>query len=292
MLLRLLFIAVATLLFSGIACAQSRDPRLPPGTDPGGAAIALVSTGIDYTNPAVAKLLARDGEGDLIGWDFVDGDNRPFDVTGGKAPPHQGGDGTALARMAAGFTRIVPIRVDPSNPAHLANAIAFASRTPARVVVLPMWSRSKEHWDLFGQAAQHFRDMLVVAAAGDDDLDLDKDPVWPAALALQNIVVVNAAARQGDQVELIGNRSARLVDLSVILVEDNQRGPAAASQFIDTRRAAIEAAFAASCGFRLGHSPMGASLKGYLLGLSAPNPHGGSKAIYKPQGCVPESRRF
>lgn len=292
MMLRLSFIALATLLLSGTACAQSRDPRLPPGTDPGGAAIALISTGVDYTDPALAKMLARDGEGDLIGWDFVDNDNRPFDVSRGKTPPHQGGDGTALARIIDGFARIVAIRVNPTDPAHLANAVAFAARTPARVVVVPMWSRSKEQWEPFGQAAAHFRDLLIIVAAGDDGVDLDREPVWPAALALPNFLVVNAAARHGEHVTLIGNRSSRLVDLSVIPVEDIQRGRAIASQPTDTRRAAIETAWAVSCGHRLGQSPLVALMKGYLLGLSTPNPHGGSKAIYTPQACVLGPRQF
>ncbi len=40
--------------------------------------MVLLTRGLDYTRPEIAKLLARDGEGELIGWDFVDNDNRPF----------------------------------------------------------------------------------------------------------------------------------------------------------------------------------------------------------------------
>ncbi len=58
--------------------ALAADPPVPIGQDPGGTAVAIISTGIDYTIPEIAKSLARDGEGEIIAWDFVDGDNRPY----------------------------------------------------------------------------------------------------------------------------------------------------------------------------------------------------------------------
>src|SRR4029078_9951193 len=91
-----------------MALAQTKKPPLPPGRDPGGVAIALLTTGIDYTLPTIAGYLARDGEGEVIGFDPVDNDNRPF-----------GGDGTTLAANLldpAIGTRLVPVRVDPRDP--------------------------------------------------------------------------------------------------------------------------------------------------------------------------------
>jgi len=57
---------IAVAAFAVAALAQEKKPPLPPGRDPGGVAIALVTTGIDYTVPEVAQRLARDGEGELI----------------------------------------------------------------------------------------------------------------------------------------------------------------------------------------------------------------------------------
>ena len=62
------------------APALAADPPVPLGQDAGGTAVAFMTTGIDYRDPAVAKALARDGEGELIGWDFVDDDNHTRDV--------------------------------------------------------------------------------------------------------------------------------------------------------------------------------------------------------------------
>jgi hypothetical protein len=66
------------------------------------------------------------------------------------------------------------------------------AQTPARIVVVPMWSSNKTGWDPFRQAATHFADLLFIVAAGDDDKDIDIDPVWPATLGLPNMLVVSA----------------------------------------------------------------------------------------------------
>ncbi len=122
--------AVVLIAAFGSASAQTRKPKLPPGLDPGGLAIVLLTTGIDYTKPAVAARLARDGEGDLIGLDTADAGNRPYAADG---------DGTALALvlLAAPGIRIIPVRIDPNHPPSLIAAVKFAARSPGRVVVMP-----------------------------------------------------------------------------------------------------------------------------------------------------------
>ena len=192
-MLRVLALLVTAALLIDIATAQERKPPLPPGRDPGGAAIAILLTGIDYTQPDIARRLARDGEGELIGWDLVDNDNRPFDKSRGQTPVNWGGDGTALVR-SIGETgrRVIPVRIDPSNPVLLARAVAFISHTPARIVVVPLWSAQASDWKPFRQAALRFPDMLFMIAAGDEGKDIDRDPVWPAAFGLANVLVVTA----------------------------------------------------------------------------------------------------
>ena len=73
-MMRLVAAVAVVLAIVGSAAAQPKKPKLPPGLDPGGVAIVLLTTGIDYTKPELAVRLARDGEGELIGWDAVDGD--------------------------------------------------------------------------------------------------------------------------------------------------------------------------------------------------------------------------
>jgi hypothetical protein len=201
-MLRAFLSCVLALTLAATAAAQRKKPPLPPGRDPGGVAIALLSTGIDYTVPEVARRLARDGEGELIGWDLPDKDNHPFRPSGnGPAPAEWGGDGTALVRaFGTPGRRIVPVKIDPTDPRSLARAVAFVAQTPARIVVVPMWSRRQSDWDEFRQAALHFKDLLFVFAAGEEAKDTAA--VWPAAFGLANALVVaaapNAAIRTAD----------------------------------------------------------------------------------------------
>jgi hypothetical protein len=176
----------------------AQKPPVPPGRDPGGVAVALIGAGIDYTLPQVALRLARDGEGELIGWDLQDEDRRPFDRSKGRAPPEWGGDGTLIASLLvrAGAVRLVPVRVDPGDPVGLARALFFVAQTPARVAVLAMWSASPAHWEPFRQAAQRFGDVMVLVPAGEGG-----EPVFPAALGLDNVLVVSAGTRR---VEAVG----------------------------------------------------------------------------------------
>jgi len=203
MLRIVLVLFLATLAFAPMAVAQTKKPPLPPGRDPGGIAIALLTTGIDYTSASVARGLARDGEGELIGFDLVDGDNRPFGDNRAQTRPHWGGEGTTLAINILDPTigaRLVPVRVDPRDPTSLARAVAFIARTPARIVAVPMWGPRKEDWQPFRQAVEHFRQLLFVVAAGDDGKDLDTASAYPAAFALPNVLVVTAASTVANRV--------------------------------------------------------------------------------------------
>jgi hypothetical protein len=182
----LLHLIVATTL--GVAAlAQEKKPPLPPGRDPGGVAIALVTTGIDYTVPEVAQRLARDGEGELIGWDLIDQDRKPFDGSKGSTRPEWGGDGTLIASVLSGGrgVRLVPVRVEPTDPASLARAVVFVAQTPARVVVLAMWGTMRQDWEPLRQAAMRFKDVLVIVPAGKG-----AEAIYPAALGLDNVVAV------------------------------------------------------------------------------------------------------
>ena len=270
-LMPLRMLSLALVLCAGCTSASAKDPRVPPGRDPGGVPVALISTGIDYTDPDVAKRLARDGEGEVLGWDFFDHDNRPFDVTGGQTPANWGGDGTALAKLIAQpGVRIVPVRITPADPVSLAQAVAFIARTPARVVVLPMWSGRKSDWEPFRQAAMHFSELLFFVPAGDEGKDIDFVPVWPAALSLPNIVVVSSAL-SGPRSGAAPNTGSRSIDALVtasrqMLVPGGE--PAAAPA--DTRAAAALAADAlVRCWPQLPAFAAGEPLKAAFLAASS-----------------------
>lgn len=182
--------------------AQEAKPRVPPGRDPGGFAIALISTGIDYTIPEIAQRLARDGEGELIGWDLEDKDRRPFDKSKGGTAAEWGGDATLIASLllAPRTSRLIPVRADPREPASVARAIAFVAQTPARIAVLPMWGTAREDWEPLRQAAERFKGVLIVVPAGQGG-----QAVYPAALGLDNVLAIEQGTGSVDAVGFGGS---------------------------------------------------------------------------------------
>lgn len=176
--------------------APAEKPPVPPGRDPGGIAIALIVTGIDYTHPEIKDRLARDGEGDIIGLDLIDGDNRPYAAT--ALPGNEAGAiDTILARRILStyrHARLVPVRVDPDDKLMLARALAFTATTPARIVAVPLWSDDKATWEVFQQAAEQVPDHLLILPAGDADAVAAGRPQWPGALNLKGALIVATAS--------------------------------------------------------------------------------------------------
>jgi hypothetical protein len=216
--------------------ARAQDPRFPAGKDPGGTAIVLLTRGIDYTRPEIASLLARDGEGELIGWDFVDNDNRPF-VKGDNTMAD-----VALAQAlgAAGGVRIVPVRINPGDSVSLARGIVFAARSPARVVVVPFSSGERDHWETFAASVRHLPNLMVIVPATDATGTAQS---FPGALELPNAVVVaNRKGVDGVKSDVVIERAtpeeaviaavATAFGCQKLVLEDSKDGAAAKADFV------------------------------------------------------------
>lgn len=174
----------ATWLAALWASAQpAGKPPVPPGEPTAGPAVVMLTTGIDYTRPSVARKLARDGEGELAGWDAVDRDRRPYGTD-----PMQ----SRLVEIAPG--RVIPIRVDPANAASVTEATAFVRKTGSRVLIVPIAlfgvSQPAELSKIINDA-----DLLVIAAGADDGRPHD----LPAD-ARDRIIVVGALSSEGASV--------------------------------------------------------------------------------------------
>lgn len=184
-----------------LAFAQStvRKPKPPTGLDPGGIAVALLGPGLDYRRADIARRLARDGEGELIAWDMVDNDARPLEGTqqpavGGtiSAPQLTGTRAAEVLISEAPASRLVPVRIADDSIRSLGAALAFASRTPARVAVLLTATREAP-WPVFAEAAQRAKQLLVVAPAG----RLADRTTWAATRAPDAAFVVTAVRKDG-----------------------------------------------------------------------------------------------
>jgi hypothetical protein len=204
-------------------------PKVPAGSDPGGVAVAIIGSGVNYTLPQIANRLARDGEGDIIGLDFIDRDNRPFDVAGPDATadgirPY----GTTLASVVlygaprvnnnAMPARLVPVRLPTGDPRALGGATAFIASTRARIALVAFTSPNRGDWEAFEQVAKTAPNILFVFLAGDTGQDLDKQPLYPASLQLPNAIVVTSADGDG-RLAPEANRGPGSVDVAAIAIE-------------------------------------------------------------------------
>lgn len=141
-----------------MAFAQgARKPAPLPGVDPGGVMIALVGPGIDYTRPGLAERLARDGEGEIIGFDLVNRDRRPFCRVECEAQTE-----ASLALLkSAPSSRIAVFKVDGGSLA--AAALQMAVTAKAAIVVLDLPDDPQTNALLLA-AADRFRDTLIIHA--------------------------------------------------------------------------------------------------------------------------------
>lgn len=179
-----------------VVATEPLNPPVPAGTDPGGLAVALIDTGVNYLLPSVTGRLARDAAGKVLGYDFWDGDDRPYDLDTGRSPFFPLHHGTAVAsvllREAPGV-RLVPFRFPRPDMARMADVVAAADGAGVRLVNMAMGSVKRDDWDAFENAARARPHMLFVVSAGNDGRDIDGRPVYPAALGLDNILTVTSA---------------------------------------------------------------------------------------------------
>lgn len=155
----------------------------------------MLDSGVNYLLPVINQALARDEAGRLIGYDFWDMDTRPFDSHPNAANRVQR-HGTRTASLLvdeAPFVELVPYRYPRPDMSRMHDVIAHAAEHDVRIIGMPLGSNKAELWADFEIAAQSHPEILFIASAGNNGRDIDKMPVYPAALTLQNMLVVTSA---------------------------------------------------------------------------------------------------
>ncbi|MFK7855728.1 MAG: S8/S53 family peptidase [Granulosicoccus sp.] len=157
--------------------------------------VALVDSGVNYLLPEINEYLARDQDGKLLGYDFWDLDERPFDAhPNGRGQIQRHGTRTAsLLLREAPFVKLVPYRYPRPDMSRMQDLLAHAAANDVRVIGLPLGGNRIEDWQVFNKFAQKHPDILFVSSAGNNGRDIDQRPVYPASLPLDNMLVVTSA---------------------------------------------------------------------------------------------------
>ena len=160
--------------------------------------VAVIDSGVDYNHAAIhdhvwtnpSPVTDPEGRIDLHGWDFVSGDERPFD---------DGYHGTELASAilaVAPGAEIMPLKIfNPwgiTKSAFVYAAFQYAVDHGAQIILCG-WATERSSRALeMGIDYARAHGVLVVAAAGDLGQDLTKTPAYPAALSdrFDNLLVV------------------------------------------------------------------------------------------------------
>lgn len=172
--------------------------------------VAVLDNGVNYLLPDIAPRLARDADGRLVGHDYWEGDDRPFDY--GYAPrsldprrspfsPRHHGTGVAsvLLKEAPESACVAPYRYFPadeaggsSDPERMVDDMAAAG-----VRIVNLSSGRDNPWPEFRNAMRAHPEILFVLAAGNDARDIVERPTYPASYGLDNAIVVAAANSDG-----------------------------------------------------------------------------------------------
>jgi hypothetical protein len=193
------------------------DAPVPPAPDPGGVAVAHIDSGVNYLLPAIAARLARDADGAALGYDWWDMDPRPFDQNPARSPffPQRHGTRTAsLLLEEAPVARLIPYRYPRGEMSRMASLVEAAAKAGARIATVAMGSNDPAEWQAYREALRRHPEMLFIVSAGNDGRDLDRDPVYPAALELSNQLTVSSA-EEGGRLAHGSNWGRRAVDLLV-----------------------------------------------------------------------------
>lgn len=262
---------VATIVWLAIAAqlaAGAGDPAVPAGVDPGGGMrVAILGRGIDYTADDIHGRLARDGEGEIIGHDFIDDDRQPYAAAGD----------TDIARviLAEGqATTLVPVRTNFGSVSTLALSLGFVVKGPARIVVLLHPFDGENFVSLLRAVAPRFPDRLFIVEAGNEGLDLD--PLTEAdARGMANVLVVTASDRDG---RLAGHVNFGALSVDIAVPTSDAENPAAGSRPVTTALAAARVAALAARLMAVDRQRDGRGLKERIAGLGTPMPDAGANA--------------
>lgn len=170
--------------------------------------IALIDTGVDIDNEKlIGKIFENESEigndedgndfiGDINGWDFYNNSPEVYNSELGMDQAH----GTHIAGIIAETavdSKILPLKVFENGVAYTSDiieAIQYAEMMGAKVVNCS-WGCTEENSAL--KEVMESSTMIFVCAAGNNRLNLNETPIYPACYDLENIVSVTSVNDDG-----------------------------------------------------------------------------------------------
>ncbi|RME04840.1 MAG: hypothetical protein D6805_01655 [Planctomycetota bacterium] len=260
--------------------------------------VALIGTGVDYNHPDLMRNIwlnpgeadrkkrenGKDDDGngyvdDVIGWDFVDGDNTPYDRHG--VDTHAAGiisavkdNGIGVAGIAPRTSLMVLRYINDRGYGYLwdaIEAIRYAIRNGARIIYFN-WSygfAKREYAKYLGQAFREAekKGILIITGAGNQSNNVDGKAIYPPSFHHENLIVVGASTKE-DRLAGMSNFGRRNVDIVAPGVDVFSTLPGGKyGRFSGTATAAahVVGAAALTLSYRASNMPV-SKVKEFLLG--------------------------
>ncbi len=270
---RVLFLAAA--LAPAPSFAGINEPEIPAGTDPGGVAVAIIDSGVNYTLKQITPRLARDAEGNLIGYDFHDNDKCPFDVVPGQKPDagrHHGTRVAAIFLREAPKARLAPYRYRAHSFETFAIIVETIAKGPARIVIMSLGGYQKKDWEHFAKAAKAHPEILFIISAGNDGWNVDEKPIYPSGFKLANALVVASTDNFG-RLPIASNWGPGTVDISTPGESLESIDHLGAKTVVSGSSFAVPRIAALAARYQSAHPDWSAhEVKGAVLKLAGPSP--------------------
>ncbi len=200
-------------------------PAWDKGTDSSGVVIAVIDSGVDYNHPDLSDNIWKDSQNNP-GYNAIKNDNDPMDQH--SHGTHCAGVIGAMGNNEIGVCGVnwqVKIMVlkflDAYGNGTLADAIRCIEYVADRydegvniAAVSNSWGGNSYSLLLYNAIDElRTRNVLFVAAAGNNARDADAMPIYPAAFNLPNIISV-ASSEQDDDVSTFSNYGKISVDIA------------------------------------------------------------------------------
>lgn len=184
--------------------------------------VAVIDTGVDYNHPDLRNNILRDEAGNLVGWDFANGDANPMDDN--NHGTHVAGTLGAEGNNAVGVIGVSPtVRIMPvkflgadgsGSTSNAILAIDFALAHGARILNCSWGGGGLSQLLLEAIQRAQQAGVLVVAAAGNEGVNNDETPSYPANYNqfCDNVLSI-AATDNRDELAGFSNYGRDTVDL-------------------------------------------------------------------------------